>query len=429
MYKLILCLRTLRSRRIVYVSVAGVVVGIAVLIVVTSLFEGFSRELRERIRGVTSHIVIERPSGTLDRYEELIALVRKVPHVTAVAPHVEGLVYVNHRGVFLPRGVQMVGIDPARELGTADAQGVSELGRHLVEGDGRLAPAAGAAAPGMLVGTQLLGDRPCPPGEPLRLATILTRPGTYPPDFRYRNVAFTVAGRFRTRMNEYDRGLVYVPLRTAQAFLDLGDTVTQIAVRLDDYRHAPETVDAIRSAFTAAGGLDGAARGLKVLTWEEIPGKRILIQAVEIEKNIQWVILFFIVIVAGFNIIAILSLFVELKTRDIGILRALGATSGGVSGLYLFNGTAIGTAGSILGVLLGIAVAYGLNPLEKAIHHLTGFRLFPPEIYYLDGVPAEVSPQTIALAVGATLAVSLVFSVYPAWKASRLDPLEAIRHE
>jgi lipoprotein-releasing system permease protein len=148
-----------------------------------------------------------------------------------------------------------------------------------------------------------------------------------------------------------------------------------------------------------------------------------------VEKNIQAVIMFIIVVVAGFNIIAILTLIVDLKTRDIGILRALGATSRGVSGLFLLNGALIGTLGSIFGVALGLTTAYSLNAIEKGIYQMTGFRLFPPDIYYLDAVPCEVSYPTIAVVVAASLVVSLVFSVYPAWKAARLNPIEAIRNE
>ena len=197
MYKLLLCIRYLRSRKIFLFSVAGIVVGIAVLIVVTSLFDGFSRELRERIRGVTSHVVIQRPSGGIGRYEEVIALVRKVPHVTAAAPHAEGLAYVDRRGAIQPRGIQVIGIDPAREVGEAGTPGVSELGRYREPGAGLPAPPRdGASHPGILVGAEVLNKPPGEPGETLTLATILPKPGADPSDFDYKTQKVTVVGRF-----------------------------------------------------------------------------------------------------------------------------------------------------------------------------------------------------------------------------------------
>jgi lipoprotein-releasing system permease protein len=426
MYKLLLCLRYMTRRKIVYFSVAGMVIGIMVLIVVTSLFGGFSREIRERIRGFSSHIVVRRPWGRIADYGRLVALLERQPHVVAVAPHVEGLAYVSHRGVIYPKPVQVIGIDPGREIGRPGAPGVSELGRYLVEGDaGLVPPGGGASPPGALIGSALLEGRACALGERLWLATVLNREGVAGVDYDHVTQTFAVAGRFTSRMNEYDRGYVYVPLAAAQAFLRTGDTVTQVAVRVDDHAQAKRILAGLSDALRATEGFEG----LVATSWEDLPGKRNLLQAVDREKGIQVVILFIIVIVAAFNIVAILTLLVDLKTRDIGILRALGATSWGVSGLYLLNGVTIGAVGSALGVALGVAVAYGLDPLEKLVFQLTHFRLFPPEIYFLDAVPAEVDPGTVAFVVGATLVTSLVFSVYPAWKASRLNPVEAIRHE
>jgi lipoprotein-releasing system permease protein len=324
--------------------------------------------------------------------------------------------------------VQFFGIDPDREVGTPVAPGVSELGGYLLDGKAPdFRPAGDPPHPGIFIGAEMLPTYYVP-GLPFDLATAKEKLGSAVP-FDYFTKKFTVVGRFRSRMSEYDAGLIYMSLRDAQDFLKIGDTVNAITVRLDDYGRAREVVKAIREAFGASEALRAETRNLHILTWEEIPGKVNLLKAVSVEKNIMIVILFFIVLVAGFNIVAILTLVVDLKTRDIGILRALGAPARGVSALFLLNGALIGTIGSVVGVGLGLAVAYSLNPIEKCIARWTGFHLFPPDIYYLDAVPAEVNYPTIALLVAASLVVSLVFSVYPAWRAARLNPVEAIRHE
>jgi lipoprotein-releasing system permease protein len=448
MYKWFICLHYLRRRKIIFFSVLGLIIGILVMIAVTSVMGGFSRELRERIRGIASHLVVTRPGVPLQRADAILERIRRIPHVVAAAPHVEGYCYVIRQGVLYNTGAQFIGIDPAREVGDGASPGVSVLGRYLAEGAPRtLPPGDGASPPGLWVGDDILQTekRRCEPGDRLTLVTIperLDAPGDglgsskhTAPDApegglrAFRQKTFAVAGTFHSNMNEYDRGLVYMPLKAAQDFLGLGDAVTHLAVRLDDYARAAEVKRAIRDALDDDPDLRDVTRGLAYMTWEEVAGKRILLDAVNIEKNMQAVILFIIVLVAGFNVIAILTLIVDLKTRDIGILRSLGATARGISGLFLLNGALIGAIGSAVGVALGLAVAYSLDPLVKGVHRLTGFQLFPPTIYYLGAVPAEVNLPTIATIAAASLLVSLAFSAYPAWKAARLNPIEAIRHE
>jgi lipoprotein-releasing system permease protein len=446
MYTWFLTLRYLRRRRIIYFSIAGIAIGILVLIVVTSVMGGFARDMRERIRGVSSHIVIDVQGQTLDRPDRLVALVRGVPGVVAAAPRVEGFAYLDRGGPLRESLVKFVGIDPAREVDGPAGPGTSGLGGFLLD---RKAPdflldGAPPAHPGAWIGCSLLepfdAGRPGDPGDDspfgargrsFSLLTARREPGARTVQPLHRN--FTAVGRFRTRMTEYDSGLVYLSLPAAQAFLGIGDAATHLSVRLEDFGNAKAAARAIRRAFADAPDPEIRRLALsgrfRVLTWEELPGMRILLQAVEAELAIMVVILLFIIMVAGFNVVAIQSLLVDLKTRDIGVLRALGATARGVSGLFLLNGAVVGSLGSLCGVPLGLGLAFALDPLEKRIAAWTGFHLFNPKIYFLDGVPSEVNPATIGGVVAATLFVSLAFSVYPAWKAARLNPIEAIRLE
>jgi len=232
---------------------------------------------------------------------------------------------------------------------------------------------------------------------------------------------FSLASSFKSGMSEYDSQYVYIPLDLAQRLRKVKDRITSVYVKLDDPKHTEEARRAIRKA------LDEPGRTFLVQTWEE---KRfIILRAVAVEKGIQAVILFFIIIVAGFMVLAILHMIVVEKTKDIGILKALGGTSGGIMSIFLLNGLAVGIIGSVVGSVCGVVFTYNLNRLEDLIYNSTGWRVFPPDVYYLDKIPWDLQPMSIVVCALSAIGVSFLASIYPAWRAARLDPIETLRYE
>jgi lipoprotein-releasing system permease protein len=347
MYKLFMAFRYLRAHKIIYFSIAGVALGIMTLVVVTSIMGGFSRDMRSRIRGMQTDLVVT----SFDRgvwFKDYDA-------------------WLGRRGI--RRDVHVVGIVPERE------RGVSDLERSFRQGGKKTFDFKGdysleGETPGMVLGCELWE------GGRLSLVTVRDASPTPIPCTR----EFEAVGNFKTGMAEYDSTYVFMHLSDAQAFLHLTEPpmANVLAVKVDDYeKNGLETRRAIFNALHARRPCDnpsyhegrmgyaGQCGPYRVMTWEQT--KRILLQAVEVEKGIQIIILFLIVLVAGFNIIAIYTLVVRSKTRDIGILRALGASEGGIVSVFLTSGGLCGLVGSFFGVGLGLLLAYNVNGIADFI--------------------------------------------------------------
>ena len=450
MYAWLISLRYLRSRKILFFPIGGVAIGIMILILVTSVMNGFARDMQERIRGTLSHLVVRRYGGYIADWKELIAEIEKIPGVVAAAPRYQWYAAVSlNTGVVRDRGkaYQFIGIDPEREAR------IAELPKYIVPRRDSLRPGEklddpstwtgrpirfeprlnrDAGHPGAIIGAEAFyglaaNDEFIEEGSVLTLTSA--RQEEADGSIKSFKGEFVIVDRFRSGMAEYDSGLVYLPLEAVQAFIQPKpggggyDVVTDVNVRLSDYTKIDEYRDRIQKLTDD----DGRWGSLDVKTWRQ--EKEILLHAVEIEKTINAVIMFFIVIVAGFNIVAILNFMVESKTRDIGILKALGATRGGISLVFLANGILIGMIGAVVGIAAGVGIALRLNRIEDFIYMQTGWRLFDPRVYYLDHVPVEINYAAVGIIVVAALVISLVFSIYPAWRASRLDPIETIRYE
>mgnify|MGYP001600264579 FL=1 len=252
-------------------------------------------------------------------------------------------------------------------------------------------------------------------GETISLASIKLTPLMPVPVHQY----FQVIGRFDTGMFEFF-SKVYIPLKTAQDFLGIPNGVTKICIAIKDYSNVEQVRSQLKETLRPLGAF-------QINTWEE--EKQTLLRAVATEKNINAFLLFFIVIVAAFNILALLTMRVVEKTKDIGVLISLGGRPAGVMWLFLWQGFLISFLGSVLGVIAGYSLATNLNHVEDFIYKHTEWKLFPPDIYYLDKIPSEISYPTIVTIIIATVAVSLLFSIYPAIKAARLNPVDALRYE
>ncbi|MBM4055171.1 MAG: FtsX-like permease family protein [Planctomycetes bacterium] len=420
MYKLFICFRYLRSRKISFFAIAGVAVGVMTLIVVLSVMNGFDQELRSRIRGTLTHIIITKGGMYgLENYQQVMEKIKTTKHVSACAPFVEGPALIKIRG--RKEFVYFKGIDPLAEATVGDFNSfISPFGKQpedLQKTHGEKQTAS------TFCGIELVrigpGDPETDPisfvqkGEQIVLVTLKQWD-------KISVKAFIFEGMFKSGMYDFDKNYVYIPLSEAQELTGIKEknAVSGISVKLDDYRYANE----VRDTLQASLGFE-----YYVQTWED--ARRTFLTAVMLERRVMAFILFFIIVVAGFNILAILTMIVLEKSKDIGILKALGATTQGIMSIFLLNGLFIGVIGSCAGAAIGLSVVLRINWLENVIYNLSGWRPFPPEVYYFDKIPTVIKPLSILLTIFIAIISSVIFSIYPAVRAARLDPVETLRYE
>ncbi len=469
MYKLLLCWRYLLTRYLALVCIVSVMLGVATLIVVNSVMAGFSTKLRERLHGLLSDIVIEAHDFQgFANPEGKVALIQSDPflsqRIEAMTPTLEifGMIQFNCNGTSIARPVHIIGIDPAgraRVGGFADhlllhkGQPSFELSPEALEHQRMLhpphqldriaammlpAPKDGKPAPAppppvdsrpstIIVGYAVAHFRaklkPEAPPEEIRtlapgddvIVTTISGQGLKPVEWRC-----AVCDYFKSEMSEYDANYVFVPIQELQRLRAMPDRATSIQIRIKDYRDLHAVKDRLQSLLPAHWELS-------VHTWEDKQGP--LLAAISIEKGILNVLLFMIIAVAGFGILAIFSMIVVEKTRDIGILKALGASNRGVLNIFLTYGLLLGAVGAALGSTIGTAITLNINQIEQFLTKWTGHELFDRSVYYFNEIPTDLNMWSVLVINVGAVAIAVLFSVLPALRAALLHPVRALRYE
>jgi lipoprotein-releasing system permease protein len=387
------------------ISMAGIAVGVAVLLVVLSVMNGFERELRERILDVTGHATLEGLDGRLVDWQGYAASTAGSAGVTAVAPFVEGRAML----VNGPRsaGVELRGVAPQ-----AEGQ-VSSLGRLVVGGTlDDLEPGAYR----IVLGRALAEELGAVPGD--RVLLVIAQGNVTPMGVVPRMRRFTVAGVFDAGMYEFDRGLALINLEDAQKLFRLGDSVTGLRYALQDPYAAPRI---IRGLAVELGG------GFYISDWTRRHAN--FFRSIQVTRSIMFVVLLLVVGVAAFNIVSTLVMVVKAKQGDIAILRTLGSSPREILNIFMTQGTAIGVIGTAIGVALGITLALNLTGIVHGLEGLLGVTLVDARVYFIGDLPADIQLRDVVTISITALALGVLSTVYPAWRAARTAPADALRHE
>jgi lipoprotein-releasing system permease protein len=410
-FEWMLSLRYLRARRkegfisvIAGFSFLGIMLGVATLIIVMAVMNGFRKELLDKILGLNGHLLIQPLEKPLSDWEAVAARINKVKGVRMAAPIVEGQALASspfNAGGVLVRGIRLMDLEKLPSVAKNIKQG-------SLEGfdDGQ----------GVAIGRRLADQLSLRSGDNITLVAprgAVTPMGTTP-----RIKVYKVAAVFEIGMSEYDSSVVFMPLKEAQAYFNRAGDVTAIEVYTDD----PDRVDRYRKLVT-----DAAERPIFMIDWRQ--RNATFFNALQVERNVMFLILTLIVLVAALNIVSGLIMLVKDKGADIAVLRTMGATQGSVMRVFLITGASIGVVGTLVGLLLGIVVCLNIESIRQFLSWLTSTELFSPELYFLSKLPADMDTGETTAVVVMALALSLLATLYPSWRAARLDPVEALRYE
>jgi len=410
-FEWMLSLRYLRARRkegfisvIAGFSFLGITLGVATLIIVMAVMNGFRQELLTKILGLNGHLLIQPLESPLTDWEAVAERVGKVDGIKLAAPIVEGQALAS--SPFNASGVLVRGIR------SADLTKLTSIAKNIKQGtlDGF------DQGQGLAIGSRLAEQLSLRAGDNLTLVAprgAVTPMGTTP-----RIKAYKVAAVFEIGMSEYDAAFVFMPLTEAQAYFNRANDVTAIEIYTDD----PDRVDNFQKLVVTAAG-----RPIYTVNWRQ--RNATFFNALQVERNVMFLILTLIVLVAALNIVSGLIMLVKDKGPDIAILRTMGATQGAIMRVFLITGASIGVVGTVVGFLLGTLICLNVDSIRRFLSWLTNTELFNPELYFLSKLPAQMSVRETTAVVVMALGLSLLATLYPSWRAARLDPVEALRYE
>ncbi len=387
-------------------SLLGIALGVATLIIVMSVMNGFRAELFSRILGLNGHLNVYAQVGQLTNYGGFEDKLRGLEGVLRVTPMVEGQVLISGKGG--TSGALVRGIEPA-DIKTRDV-----LSDHVVGGSWDAFTGENVA-----IGIRMAERLDLHVGQKITLLSpkgVQTAFGTMP-----RVQAFTIGAIYNVGMYEFDNNFVFMPLATSQQFFGLGEGVTMLELMLRDPQHMTRIFNKVLDVAR-----DEPQR-MRLLSWRDVHAS--FVNALQVERNVMFLILSLIIMVAAFNIISGMIMMVKDKGRDIAILRTMGATRGNVMRIFFLSGASIGFIGTVLGVLLGIGFSLNIEHIRQFLQTLTHTELFSPEIYFLSQLPAVLDWAEVIQIVIMSLALSFLATLYPSWRAARLDPVEALRYE
>jgi lipoprotein-releasing system permease protein len=416
-YEWFIGLRYLKAKRkqtfisiITIISIVGVAVGVMTLIVVLAVMSGFEKTLKEKILGTQAHLVVLKANQQgMDHYEEVLKQVQEVKGVVSAAPFIFNQVMLSSESNV--SGVVIKGIDPDR-VGK-----VTELAHNMKAGRLQdLKESGDHDSPGIILGAELAKHLGVTLNDAIQVVSPLgtmTPMGMMPKMKRFR-----VVGIFYSGMYEYDNTMAYVSLESAQKFFGMGARVTGIEIKTDDIYKVKEIGKEIRQKL-----------GFPFWTKDWMEMNRNLFSALKLEKIAMFIILVLIVLVAALNIISTLIMVVMEKNKDIAILKSMGTPSKGILRIFIIEGGIIGVVGTALGTILGLSIALNLDKIVAFLENRFGFKIFSPDIYYIEKFPSQVNPMDVGLIVMTAIFISLLATLYPSWRASKLDPAEALRYE